>query len=429
MAETFTPAVCGGSYRRTIAIALFAMGAVASAATLGFALGSIGARVPQRVSLGLALAVGVVAALRECGVVRIPVPAMRRQVPEAWRRERPLFVWSAGYGIVLGFGVGTYLPTGTFWAACAGVVAVGNGATGAVCLAAFGLGRGLMVVGAGDNPIPRLGRLHVLVRPANVVAVVLCTVLLMPAAAAAATPTGLSEPSVSGSVIAYTDRTSGIANVVVLVAGETPIVFPNGHTPALNGRRLAYVDDAGIRVVDWRTGTEIFRQAGLVAKPSLSGQRLAYVKRSGTRHRLEVRNLTTLRATLVSAVGAGVDMGRPSLVGMNIAWHESAGQVHRIFRRSLSTGVTRIIASGGRGTDYINPVMTTTHIAWIRSAGERADVLIQKIGAPRTTRRVALIRGPKYVPGTMAITPGTLWVTRWTTATNNAVILKYGWAR
>lgn len=154
MAETFTPAVCGGPTRRVFAVVLFTLGAIAAAATLGFALGGIGGHVPRRLSLGLALAVGLVAVLRECGVVRLPIPAFRRQVPEAWRRERPLVVWSTGYGVLLGVGFGAYLPTATFWAACVGALALGDGTGGAICLAAFGLGRGLMIVGAGDNPIP-----------------------------------------------------------------------------------------------------------------------------------------------------------------------------------------------------------------------------------------------------------------------------------
>ena len=432
MAETFTPAVCGGRTRRTIAIMLFSVGAIVAAALLGALLGAAGARLPGRWMFLAAGLVAVVAALREAGIVRIDVPALRRQVPEQWRREKPLAFWSTGYGVILGAGFGTFLPTATFWAACAGAVAVGDARAAGLCLAAFGVGRGAMIVGAGGDPIRRLGATHWMVRPVNVLALALCAVVLIPASAVGVAapppaPSGLSEPSVSNGVIAYTDQRNGVANVVVLAKGAPPVVFPDARTPAIYGRRLAYVDAAGVRVVDWRSGQEVHREAGAVDKPSLSGNRLAYVKHVGSRKRLVVRNLVTGRSRLVAAVGAGVDIGRPSLVGRRIAWHEGAGSSNRVFMRSLTTGVTQLIASGGRSVANFNPVMTTRYIAWIHSVGERSVVLLRPIGAARL-RTVTQVIGPRYLAGTMAIAPGRLWVTRWTTRSNSGRILNVAWA-
>ena len=432
MAETFTPAVCGGRLRRIIAVTLFAIGAVAAAATLGAALGATGGWFAGRWMVVTAACVAACAALREAGVVRFRVPAVRRQVPERWRRERPLVAWSMGYGVILGAGLGTFLPTATFWAVCTGVLAIGEPLAGALCLAAFGAGRAVMVVGAGHDPIARLGRAHRLVRPANVTALAVCAALLIPAAATGVAspqplPSGQSDPSVSNGVIAYTDQANGVANVVVLAKEAPPVVFAAGHSPSINGRRLAYVDASGIRVVDWRSGQEVFRQDGQVTKPSLSGPRLAYVRRLGSRRLLIVRHLRSGRRQVISSVGAGVDLGRPSLVGRRIAWHEAAGQRNQVLLRELTTGVTRVIVSSRPSRTNTNPVMTTRHIAWTHGIGEDTFVFLRRITGGRV-RTVARVVGPRLLAGTMAITPGRLWVTRWASRTNRAAIPSFIWA-
>ena len=433
MAETFTPAVCGGHIRRMVAIVLFSLAAVGAAATLGALLGATGTALPGRWMLITATILAVLAAVREAGVLRVGVPALRRQVPERWRRERPLAFWSSGYGMILGVGFGTFLPTATFWVACAGALALGNPLVGAVCLGAFGLGRGLMIIGAGSDPIRRLGDTHRLVRPVNTATLAACVALLLPGVALGVVvppppPAGLSEPSVSNGVIAYTEQGGGVAHVVIQSAGAGRITYADSQTPSINGSRLAYVDAQGIRVIEWSTGQEVFREPGTVEKPSLSGTRLAYVKRVGPRRRLVVRDLVTHRSRLIAAVGPGVDLGRPSLVGLRIAWHEAAGQSNRVFLRSLTTGMTQLIASGGRGVANVNPVMTTKYIAWTHSVGERSDVLLRQIGSRRRVRRVASVIGPRYLPGTLAISPGHLWLTRWTTRSNTSQILNFAWA-
>jgi hypothetical protein len=433
MAETFTPAGCGGRIPRVVAVLLFSGAAVASAALLGGALGWLGSLVSGRWLLVAAVALVAAAALREMGVLRVPVPALRRQVPEQWRRERPLVVWSTGYGAILGVGVGTFLPTATFWAACGGVVALASPASGALCLACFGVGRGIMIVGAGSDPIHRLGGMHRLVRPANVAVLTACAVLLTPGTGlgAVAPPprpvSGLSDPSVSNGVIAYTEQANGITNVVVLAKDAPPVVFPAARTPSINGRRLAYVDANGIRVLDWRSGVEEYREPGLVDKPSLSGPRLAYVRRVGATRRLIVRNLVNRRPRVVASVGAGVDLGKPSLVGRVIAWHESRGPNGLVFVRSLDTGKTRLIAGGRRSVLNMNPVMTTRHIAWTQRVGERALVLVRPLASGGEVRALAQIFGPRHLTGSMGITPGRVWVTRWDTVTNTGTIPSYTW--
>src|SRR5680860_1582803 len=145
MVETLTPDVCGSRQRYRVALALFALGAILAAGILGAALGLAGSVLEPTWALAAVGVLALAAAAREAGLVRIPVPELRRQVPERWRREWPLAGWSFGYGAGLGVGVLTHPAVWTFWVAAAGALARGDPAVSALCLAPFGRGRALMV--------------------------------------------------------------------------------------------------------------------------------------------------------------------------------------------------------------------------------------------------------------------------------------------
>ncbi len=433
MVDTFTPAGCGGRTRRIIAVALFALGAVAAAMALGGFLGLVGQRLPGRAALWIAATLALLGALREAGLLRFPLPHLRRQVPEPWRREKPLAVWSLGYGIILGAGFGTFQPVATFWVVCTAALAIGSPATSAVCLGLFGLGRALMVVWPGRDTIERLTRAHRLVRPSNAIALAACAAFLIPAAARAAVapppalPSGQSDPSVSGTTIAYTDQANGVQNVVVDAgAGAPPIVFLTGRQPSLDGEQLAYVDDQGIRVVVWRTGQETARIRGAVSKPSLSGRRIAYVEVVGSRKLLRVRNLVTGAKFVATSVGRGVDLGRPSLRRQLIAWSENSGASNVIILRSLRSAKRTIIASGSRNRLHAWPSLTGNHISWITSRDEFSTVVVQKIPGGRA-RAVATARGPRFFYIGTSLTPTHIYTTRWSLLTNQAIVQRHAW--
>jgi hypothetical protein len=83
MVETFTPAVCGSRRRQRLALAGFALGAVAASALVGASLGAVGALLGTQLAFVVA-ALALLAAAREAGIVRLPLPQLRRQVPERW---------------------------------------------------------------------------------------------------------------------------------------------------------------------------------------------------------------------------------------------------------------------------------------------------------------------------------------------------------
>jgi hypothetical protein len=150
MVETITPVVHGGRAGRWAgSVALHATGAVASAAAFGAILGRVGSLLGAPWGGGRVLLVALVAALYllgEATVVPVPVPQLRRQVPQWWRTFFSVPVAAFLYGAGLGVGFLTYLAHGTLVAVAVAAVASGKPLVGAALLAPFGLARGLSVL-------------------------------------------------------------------------------------------------------------------------------------------------------------------------------------------------------------------------------------------------------------------------------------------
>jgi hypothetical protein len=146
MVETITPVVHGGSRSRwAVSVALHAIGAATSAAIAGALLAAAGGLLgaPWGVAgLGLVAASAALYVARELGAP-VPVPQLRRQVPDWWRTFFPPHVAALLYGIGLGPGFLTYLGRGTVVVVSVAAFASGRPLVGAAVLAPFGLARGL----------------------------------------------------------------------------------------------------------------------------------------------------------------------------------------------------------------------------------------------------------------------------------------------
>jgi hypothetical protein len=147
MVETISPVGYGGRTGRWLAaVALDALGATATAAAFGGALGAVGAllHAPWGIAgLVATAALALAYAAREAFGLPLPVPAARRQVPDWWRS---FFSWPVAallYGAGLGIGFLTYLRNGGLVVVAAAAVASGRPAAGALIVGAFGLARGL----------------------------------------------------------------------------------------------------------------------------------------------------------------------------------------------------------------------------------------------------------------------------------------------
>jgi cytochrome c biogenesis protein CcdA len=450
MVETVTPAVCGTRKRQLLALALFAAGAVASAAALGAVLGFAGAAIGTGPALAVALALAVAGTLREAGLVRFPIPQSRRQVPERWRSQLPLPVWSAGYGAGLGLGFLTYQPVLTFWVACAAALALGRPLAGAIAFALYGMGRAavlLLPARRGSDPaaiVERLaGRRRTLLR-ANAVALGACACLLAaaPVAGAAVMPLGSGsqmDPSAAGSGFAYTQRTGQTMRVIVRPAGGGPRAsFQNAQSPALYGGWLAYEDSAGIRVVRWRTGDEIVRRNGRLEKPALSGEWLVYRTYHGhvvpranrpehaghERYTLHLYNIANRRVRLLASGKDGVEIGRPSIAGDRIAWHVAGPRGSRIVVYRISTR-TRTYPFRSKIALLSNPALSRKRIVWTRDLPSGSTLFTRWLGGDRV-RELASVDRPRtnYWFWTTELHDGRAFVTRWNTASGVAKILR-----
>ena len=344
MLETFTPAVCGSRRRIRAAVALFAVSAVLAAALLGALLGLVGGLLGARQALLAAGVLALLAAAREAGLVRLPLPQMRRQVPERWRFERPLPVWATGYGAGLGVGVFTFQPVSTFWIACIGALTLARPLPAALCFSLYGAGRAATVLWARARPgdageaVERLvGRRRALLR-ANAVALAACAVLLFlaPAAGAGVVARWSIDPTVDSGIVAYARQ-----NGSVVVRPGSPISYPGATAPSLDGGVLAYEDANGIRVVRWRTKGEIIRIDGPVSNPALDWPRLAFWRRVPRGNALVLRNLKTGTWRRIATYHT-MRVGRPSLRYGRLAWHVTS----RKWSGSTSSG-SRAATAGG----------------------------------------------------------------------------------
>jgi Methylamine utilisation protein MauE len=161
MVETITPVVHGGRAGRWGgSVALHVTGAMASAAALGAILGGAGSLLGAPWGGGGALLIALVAALylvREATVVPVPVPQLRRQVPQWWRTFFSLPIAAFLYGAGLGVGFLTYLAHGTLVVVAVAAAASGEPLVGAALVAPFGLARGLSVLVAARARRPQEG--------------------------------------------------------------------------------------------------------------------------------------------------------------------------------------------------------------------------------------------------------------------------------
>jgi cytochrome c biogenesis protein CcdA len=151
MVATTAAAVRGGRIESPARAAAWHLaGLMLGAAGLGVGLAAMGAAVPlprgtMTVILGmLALLAGTGAALGRS----IPVPSSGAQVPEAWSVTMSPAQYTFAYGVGLGLGVLTRVPSWSLYLFLGVLVLVGDPAVALVAAPVYGLARGLPVLAA-----------------------------------------------------------------------------------------------------------------------------------------------------------------------------------------------------------------------------------------------------------------------------------------
>ena len=434
MVETFTPAVCGSKRRQRVALAGFATGAVVASALVGALLGALGALTGRQLALGVA-ALAVLAAAREAGLVRIPLPQMRRQVPERWRAELPLPVWSVGYGAGLGAGFLTFQPVATFWVACAAAVALADPGTAAACFAAYGAGRAVMAAWPGRGHTDPTAAVESLVRRrrlllvGNVTALLVCAGLLAAApSAGAAQARGLGsglDPSAAGSVLSRARMGAGGSSVLVEPQGESPIAIPGGAAPSVDGDLLAYEDSQGVKVINWRTSALVQRLDGDVSKPALDWPLLAVVRKDSTYRRLVIVDYTNPGAPTerqILRVKRSNELGRPALAHGRVAWDYVWPGGSRIYTQVLATGKRTIVAKSSIAV-LANPSLTRSRILWVVQYSRSCALRMRRFGSS-ATKGIYKTKGHTKLLWTTALTGRTAYVTQWSLKTRASTLVR-----
>lgn len=153
MVGTILPFVYGERQqgKREVALWFHSAGYVVGAATTGSLLGLLGAALPLHalhidrgiLALSAPGAVSVLYSMRELGLVEVPAPQFRRQVPEKWRFQFRPKLAALFYGLGLGVGLGTRIPVTTFYVVVLWPMLIGSPLLGAMVLTMFGFGRAL----------------------------------------------------------------------------------------------------------------------------------------------------------------------------------------------------------------------------------------------------------------------------------------------
>ena len=237
MAETITPVVHGGRGKWVGALGLHVLGASMTAAAFGAVLGWIGGLLGApwgRAGWTLVALVAGLYALSELPRVHVPVPQLRRQVPDWWRGFFGPWVTSFLYGAGLGVGFFTFLSHGALVVVATAAAATGRPYVGALVVGVFGLARGFSAVAGwgvvtaedGRRLVDRLtGRSDSARRIANGVALVAVTVL---AAVAAARAVDDGWVRVASATLA----------VIFAMAAISKVASPRGWRRALAAHRL-----------------------------------------------------------------------------------------------------------------------------------------------------------------------------------------------
>jgi cytochrome c biogenesis protein CcdA len=150
MVGTILPVVYGqrASGRLPVGHWLHLVSSVVGAAVLGYAIGAVGGvfRPDPALAAAVTLIVACAYLAASLGLVQIPTPQRRQQVPIAWRAQFGPAVMSVGYGLALGAGVFTHVWVYSFYPVLVWIALAGGPWAGLVVWSAFGLGRALPVV-------------------------------------------------------------------------------------------------------------------------------------------------------------------------------------------------------------------------------------------------------------------------------------------
>ena len=433
MAETVAPVV-HGVRRWLVAVAAFAVGSVAAGAALGWAVGWAAGRAGGGGAHGAWAAAGIAAAYaaRETGLLRLPVPQLRRQVPQRWREVLPLPATAFLYGAGLGIGFVTYVPVATLVAVTAAIALADPGA-GMAALAAFGAGRAAVLVAATaglhdwDEAADRFERAGSwlrerggALRTANAGAMAALAGVLAatatPATAAAAVQIDLgsrhvADPSAGpAGVLAWDQVAGGVVQGRLRVNGVVNDL--PGKTPDVDGARVVVDTGSAFQIID--TGTlAVMRTLQLKGtEPALFDHWLVYRRVTG-RRRLILFDLGTNQSKVIAKLKMRSDLGEPDISGRRVVYSVTGHGRSSIRLYRIDLGVTKRIAQ--------TPIWSYSHVSvsgdtvvYVRQASSGAAVWRLHLPSGRVTRVHRVAGGTGHALWETATNGSSIWFTVYT---------------
>ena len=265
-------------------------------------------------------------------------------------------------------------------------------------------------------------------RRANAVALVAVAALLVAAAPAPAAtlPLGAGsqlDPAASDGALAYTQRDGhGVRVVIDAPRPERRRPRAGASTPSLDGPLVAVHQGNAVRVLRWADGSELARVDGAI-RPALRNGILAFERRRGRAaaardpapegrpadaHRLGHQRRSSAGPRCAAAASPG----------------RSPGAASRRCTPRASTGARAgswcARASGVLGA----PALGTRWLAYTETRASGAQLLARSPDAGPLTTTLLRLHGTRSALWTTALVGRTAYVTRWSTRTGVARILR-----
>jgi MFS family permease len=181
--------------RWSVTVTAYLVASAAGGALVGAVAGALGwsvfaalAHPPAAPIAAVLVVAAIVAVLIDRGVLPVRLPSWQRQVDERWLTTYRGWVYGAGFGLQLGAGVVTRIPSASFHLVLLAAAATGSVALGALVGVTFGTVRALPILLAGRHRDPaRLNAFHQRMDAATGVADRVTSAVVAVAAAALAT--------------------------------------------------------------------------------------------------------------------------------------------------------------------------------------------------------------------------------------------------
>jgi hypothetical protein len=409
MVETIVPVV-HGTRTWLVSVLMFGIGAVSSAAVLGMLLG---AALPAG-GAAAALLIAAFAALEagaELGLLRLPLPQLRRQVPERWRERYPQPVTALLYGAGLGVGFATYLPVETLLVVAAGVAALAGPVGGAVVLAGFGLGRTLVLavstarVRSYEQAGGRVERMASLarggrLRRANALALLLLAVVLASAAATgearAATHIDLgsgsfSDPSAAPGALAF-DRINSDGTLTGVVRMNGTFTDLPGVQPDVDGTQVVVDTGPAFEIIDLTT-MNVVKTLNLTGRdPALSGNWLVYRRKQSGVRQIVLYHLSDDTSSVIAHAKLDVDLGPPDISYPRVVFHRTGPDRSSIVVYRIDHGTTRLARTTVRYS-YFNPSVDGHIVVYIFQNLQTMSVRVLNLHTDHGTSIYSLNKG------------------------------------